>query len=121
MPCHNDDSLIPNRADPRLSQCILSSALLCLCVSGALGQVNGAQVVANRLDIANGKLKTCLQRHYEPGNDDMARYRLGDQLIAACRVEWETAEAACTEQPERTREYCDAQTNMMLLGFVPMH
>ena len=121
MPCHNDHLPISSRAGPRLCQRILGSALLCLCASGAVGQVNGAQVVADRSEMANDKLKTCFQRHYEPANDDMAKYRLGDQLIATCRIEWETAKSACTEQPEKSHEYCDAQTKMMLLGFVPMH
>ena len=100
---------------------MVGGALLALCGSGALGQVSEAPVVANQLEMANGKLKTCLRRNYDPGRARIAQYRSGDELITACRIEWEASKSACAEQPGKTQEYCDAQTKMMLLGFVPMH
>ncbi len=121
MPLHNDYPPASCRTGHRLSRCMVGGALLALCGAGALGQVSEAQIVANRLEMANDKLKTCLQRHYDPGHDDMAQYRLGDELVTACRIEWEASKSACAEQSGKTQGFCDAQTKMMLLGFVPMH
>ncbi len=108
-------------ASRHLALFVLGSVLWLSGLSSASGQVGGAQGSVAPLDTANDKLKTCLQRHYQADNDSTSQYRLGDDLVAACRTEWDQAIATCTDQAKRPTEYCTGQTNMMLMGFVPMH
>ena len=72
------------------------------------------------LDAANGALKTCLQRHYRANIDSTSEYRLGADLAADCRAEWDQVLSTCVASAQHTPQFCDAQTKMMLLGFVPM-
>ena len=91
------------------------------CASTASAQVSGSRPAPADSEAANADLKTCLQRRYAPEKDNMAQYRSGDRLVAACKVEWDAAEAACAKLPGNSRDHCDAQTKMFLLGFVPMY
>jgi hypothetical protein len=86
----------------------------------ALGEAAPPQEPSAALEAANGDLKACLQRHYRADVDSTADGRSGAGLIAACRTQWDQVTAVCAGLARRTPQYCDAQTKMMLLGFVPM-
>ncbi len=72
------------------------------------------------MEAANGDLKACLQRNYRADIDSTTDHRSGAGLVAACKSQWDQVIAVCVGPVRRTPQYCDAQTKMMLLGFVPM-
>ena len=104
----------------RLYRWVYGGTVWLLCVISMTCKVSEAQPVGISREQADANLKTCLEYHYDADADGTAYYHSGKPLMRACGGEWAAAQSACMNQHGETVRSCEAQDEMVLLGFVPM-